>query len=82
MLYGCFVDEVAHQYWGFISVRTLGLELYYWDRILMHTLDRMVMRGDIPYLRIIRLIPREMRDRLPQHYIALLETSVRDLILL
>lgn len=40
------------------------------------------MRGDIPYLRIIRLIPRDMRDRLPQNYIALLETSVRDLILL
>lgn len=35
------------------------------------------MKGDVPYLRIIRLIPREMRDRLPQHYIALLETSVR-----
>lgn len=37
------------------------------------------MRGDVPYLRILRLIPREMRDRLPQQYIALLETSVYEL---
>ncbi|KAK5696428.1 hypothetical protein LTS12_028567, partial [Elasticomyces elasticus] len=35
----------------------------------------MVMKEDVPYLRIVRLIPRDMRDRLPQHYIALLETS-------
>lgn len=43
----------------------------------MNIPDRLVMKEDVPYLRIVRLIPRDMRDRLPQHYIALLETSVR-----
>jgi hypothetical protein len=35
------------------------------------------MREDIPFIRVLRLIPREMRDKLPQEYIALLETTVR-----
>ncbi|EBA27336.1 RNA polymerase I specific transcription initiation factor Rrn7, putative [Aspergillus fumigatus A1163] len=36
---------------------------------------RMLMREDFPFIRILRLIPREMRDKLPQEYIALLETT-------
>ena len=35
------------------------------------------MRGEVPFLRIILAIPREMRDRLPQEYLSLLETTVR-----
>lgn len=37
---------------------------------------RMAMRGDIPYIRIIREIPQEMREKLPQGYITALETKV------
>ncbi|PLN84478.1 RNA polymerase I-specific transcription initiation factor Rrn7 [Aspergillus taichungensis] len=36
---------------------------------------RMLMRGEVPFLRIILAIPREMRDRLPQEYLSLLETT-------
>lgn len=36
---------------------------------------RMLMREEFPFIRILRLIPREMRDKLPQEYIALLETT-------
>ncbi|GFF43049.1 RNA polymerase I-specific transcription initiation factor rrn7 [Aspergillus udagawae] len=36
---------------------------------------RMLMREDIPFIRVLRSIPREMRDKLPQEYIALLETT-------
>ena len=36
----------------------------------------MVMRGDVPFLRIVKTIPREMRDKLPQEYISILETTV------
>ncbi|KAL4891631.1 hypothetical protein BDV59DRAFT_181367 [Aspergillus ambiguus] len=36
---------------------------------------RMVMRGEVPYIRVIKLIPREMRDKLPQEYLALIETT-------
>lgn len=38
--------------------------------------SRMVMRGDVPFLRIVKSIPREMRDKLPQEYISILETTV------
>lgn len=34
------------------------------------------MRGDVPFLRIVKSIPREMRDKLPQEYISILETTV------
>jgi RNA polymerase I-specific transcription initiation factor RRN7 len=34
------------------------------------------MREDIPFIRVLRSIPREMRDKLPQEYVALLETTV------
>lgn len=34
------------------------------------------MQGDVPYFRIIKTIPREMRDKLPQEYLSLLETTV------
>ena len=37
---------------------------------------RMVMRGEIPYIRITREIPQEMREKLPQGYITALETKV------
>ena len=36
----------------------------------------MVMRGEVPFIRIVKDIPREMRDRLPQEFISLLETTV------
>ena len=34
------------------------------------------MYGDIPYIRITRSIPREMRDKLPQEYLSMIETTV------
>jgi RNA polymerase I-specific transcription initiation factor RRN7 len=40
------------------------------------TFYRMVMRNDIPYYRVFLHIPRDMKDKLPQEYIALLETTV------
>ncbi|KAL4997359.1 hypothetical protein BDV10DRAFT_169956 [Aspergillus recurvatus] len=36
---------------------------------------RMVSRNDIPYYRVFLHIPRDMKDKLPQEYIALLETT-------
>ncbi|KAE8147865.1 hypothetical protein BDV25DRAFT_159440 [Aspergillus avenaceus] len=36
---------------------------------------RMVMCGDVPYIRITRSIPREMKDRLPQEYLSLFESA-------
>ncbi|KAF7130954.1 hypothetical protein CNMCM5793_003889 [Aspergillus hiratsukae] len=36
---------------------------------------RMLMREEIPFTRVLRSIPREMRDKLPQEYISLLETT-------
>ncbi|KAE8134117.1 hypothetical protein BDV38DRAFT_166945 [Aspergillus pseudotamarii] len=36
---------------------------------------RMIMYGDIPYIRITRSIPREMRDKLPQEYLSIIETT-------
>lgn len=35
----------------------------------------MIMYGDIPYIRITRSIPREMRDKLPQEYLSIIETT-------
>lgn len=37
---------------------------------------RMVMRGDVPFIRIVKIIPRDMRDKLPQEFISILETTV------
>lgn len=39
------------------------------------------MYGDIPYIRITRSIPREMRDKLPQEYLSIIETTVSILVL-
>ncbi|KAF7597094.1 Pol I core factor CF [Aspergillus hancockii] len=36
---------------------------------------RMIMCGDIPYIRITRSIPREMRDKLPQEFLSIIETT-------
>ncbi|PYH41405.1 TFIIB-type zinc finger domain-containing protein [Aspergillus saccharolyticus JOP 1030-1] len=36
---------------------------------------RMAIRGEMPFIRVIKDIPREMRDRLPQHFIAIIETT-------
>ncbi|RAH83599.1 RNA polymerase I-specific transcription initiation factor Rrn7 [Aspergillus japonicus CBS 114.51] len=36
---------------------------------------RMAIRGEMPFIRIIKDIPREMRDRLPPQFIAILETT-------
>lgn len=36
----------------------------------------MAIRGEMPFIRIIKDIPREMRDRLPPQFIAILETTV------
>ncbi|RAL09840.1 TFIIB-type zinc finger domain-containing protein [Aspergillus homomorphus CBS 101889] len=36
---------------------------------------RMAIRGEIPFIRIIKDIPRDMRDRLPPQFIAILETT-------
>lgn len=41
----------------------------------------MIMYGDIPYIRITRSIPREMRDKLPQEYLSIMETTVSNLVL-
>jgi hypothetical protein len=36
----------------------------------------MVMREEVPYIRVIKSIPRDIRDKLPQEYLALIETTV------
>ncbi|KAI9043311.1 uncharacterized protein KD926_003841 [Aspergillus affinis] len=35
----------------------------------------MIVRGEIPYIRVVKDIPREMRDKLPQEYLSIIETS-------
>ncbi|KAE8374047.1 hypothetical protein BDV26DRAFT_270799 [Aspergillus bertholletiae] len=35
----------------------------------------MVMDGDIPYIRVTRSIPPEMRNKLPQEYLSIIETT-------
>lgn len=34
------------------------------------------MRGDVPFIRIVKHVPREMRDKLPSQYVSLLEPRV------
>jgi len=34
------------------------------------------MREEVPYIRVIKSIPRDMRDRLPQEYLSALDTRV------
>lgn len=34
------------------------------------------MRQEIPFIRAVREVPREMRDRLPQEYMGALDTRV------
>lgn len=36
----------------------------------------MAMRGDIPFIRTIRSVPADMRNKLPQQYLSLLEPRV------
>lgn len=36
----------------------------------------MAMRGDFPFIRILRSIPSEMRDKLPSEFVSILETRV------
>ncbi|KAB8232215.1 TFIIB-type zinc finger domain-containing protein [Aspergillus alliaceus] len=36
---------------------------------------RMIMCGEIPYIRVTRSIPREMRDKLPQQFLSIIETT-------
>ncbi|KAL1854658.1 hypothetical protein Plec18170_004749 [Paecilomyces lecythidis] len=38
-------------------------------------IHRFAMRQEIPFIRVVREIPREMRDRLPQEYIGALDTT-------
>ncbi|RJE17793.1 transcription initiation factor RRN7 [Aspergillus sclerotialis] len=36
---------------------------------------RMAMRGDFPFIRILKSVPSEMRDKLPSTFVAILETK-------
>lgn len=36
----------------------------------------MIIRQDIPYIRAVRSVPRDMRDRLPPELISLLDLVV------
>ncbi|EIT81806.1 hypothetical protein Ao3042_01656 [Aspergillus oryzae 3.042] len=60
------VDSVALCYLGALLMRLpVGIGDFH----------RMIMYGDIPYIRITRSIPREMRDKLPQEYLSIIETT-------
>ncbi|BCR84176.1 TFIIB-type zinc finger domain-containing protein [Aspergillus chevalieri] len=60
------VDSIALCYMGALLMRLpIGIADFH----------RMVMQGDVPYLRIIKTIPREMRDKLSPEYLSLFETT-------
>ncbi|TPR11854.1 bacterial signaling protein N terminal repeat family protein [Aspergillus niger] len=60
------IDSIALCYLGALLMRLpVGVGDFY----------RMVMRGEVPFIRIVKDIPREMRDRLPQEFISILETT-------
>lgn len=41
---------------------------------------RMAIRGDIPFIRIVKAVPREMKDKLPPEFIGRLEPNVGRLL--
>ncbi|KAJ5601312.1 pol I core factor CF [Penicillium lagena] len=43
--------------------------------ICVSDFHRLVIRQDVPYIRVVREIPREMRDKFPPEYLSLLEVS-------
>ncbi|GKZ34338.1 hypothetical protein AbraIFM66950_004568 [Aspergillus brasiliensis] len=60
------IDSIALCYLGALLMRL---------PVGVGDLHRMVMRGDVPFIRIVKDIPREMRDKLPQEFISVLETT-------
>ena len=34
-------------------------------------------KDDIPYIRVVRFIPKAMKDKLPAYYLSALDTQVR-----
>ncbi|PYH64700.1 TFIIB-type zinc finger domain-containing protein [Aspergillus vadensis CBS 113365] len=60
------IDSIALCYLGALLMRLpVGVGDFY----------GMVMRGDVPFIRIVKIIPRDMRDKLPQEFISILETT-------
>ncbi|OOF97187.1 hypothetical protein ASPCADRAFT_165775 [Aspergillus carbonarius ITEM 5010] len=60
------IDSIALCYLGALLMRL---------PVSLGDLHRMVMRGDVPFIRIVKAIPREMRDKLPPEFISILETT-------
>ncbi|PYI04964.1 RNA polymerase I-specific transcription initiation factor Rrn7 [Aspergillus sclerotiicarbonarius CBS 121057] len=60
------IDSIALCYLGALLMRL---------PVSVGDLHRMVMRGDVPFIRIVKVIPREMRDKLPSEFISILETT-------
>ena len=40
----------------------------------------MAMRGDFPFIRVLKSVPSEMRDKLPSEFVSNLETKVCPLL--
>ncbi|XHF97989.1 hypothetical protein AWENTII_001562 [Aspergillus wentii] len=60
------IDSIALCYLGSFLMRL---------PVNVQDIYRMVMREEVPFVRVIKSIPREMRDKLPQEYLSLLETK-------
>ncbi|KAL4929450.1 TFIIB-type zinc finger domain-containing protein [Aspergillus undulatus] len=60
------VDTVALCYLGTLLMRL---------PVSVADFHRMILRNEIPYYRVFNHVPHDMKDRLPQEYIALLETT-------
>ncbi|KAL5359701.1 RNA polymerase I-specific transcription initiation factor Rrn7 [Aspergillus floccosus] len=60
------VDTIALCYLGALLMRL---------PISVGDFHRMVLREEVPYIRVIKSIPREIRDKLPQEYLSLIETT-------
>ncbi|KAL4810783.1 hypothetical protein BDV18DRAFT_2260 [Aspergillus unguis] len=60
------IDTVALCYLGALLMRL---------PVSIADFHRYVMRNDIPYYRAFLHVPRDMKDKLPQEYIALLDTT-------
>lgn len=60
------IDSVGLCYLGALLLRL---------PVTIADMHRMIMREEIPFIRIIKSIPREMRDKLPQTYLSILETK-------
>ncbi|KAF9885801.1 Pol I core factor CF [Aspergillus nanangensis] len=67
------IDTIASCYLGALLMRL---------PVSVGDFHQMVIHGDVPYIRVIRTIPREMRDKLPQELRSIIETTLISLIVI